>query len=73
MKEVVVDAIISYLRARGIGEETRDEYSAEASMLLKAADIMTDQKEEIRVLRSRNVRLQRQIGEYETRDMEGTA
>jgi hypothetical protein len=73
MKEVVVDALISYLRARGIAEESRDEYSADASMLLKAADVMTEQREEVRVLRERNIRLQRQVGEYEARDMEGTA
>lgn len=63
--ERVVGGVVDYLRSRATSE---CDGLAEYSLLSKAADIITDAVAEISRIKELNVKLQRQVGEFEARE-----
>jgi chromosomal replication initiation ATPase DnaA len=69
--DLQVQVAVEYLRARARAEAPMSEVHPDALMLTKAAELLIAQKEALTSLRERNVVLQRQVGEYECREMQG--
>jgi chromosomal replication initiation ATPase DnaA len=69
--DLQVQVAVEYLRARARAEASMSEVHPDALMLTKAAELLIAQKEALTSLRERNVVLQRQVGEYECREMQG--
>jgi|LauGreDrversion4_2_1035121.scaffolds.fasta_scaffold01998_12 hypothetical protein len=72
-KDRITDGVVAYLRSRAKAEMGATEYHPEASLLSKAADMIEDLSAKLSEAKSRNVSLQRTIGEYEAREIGGNA
>jgi hypothetical protein len=74
MQDLQVDVAVEYLRARARAEAGALDVHPDSIMLNKAADLLASQKEalaSLRELKERVVSLQRQVAEYECREIQG--
>lgn len=71
MQGIKVQVAVEYLRARAQAEAGTSECSPDTLMLSQAADLLLSLLEEVRRLKERSVVLQRQLSEYECREMQG--
>lgn len=74
MQDLQVDVAVEYLRARARAEAGSLHVHPDSIMLTKAADLLVSQKEalaSLRELKERIVSLQRQVAEYECREIQG--
>jgi chromosomal replication initiation ATPase DnaA len=67
--EIEVRVAVEYLRARARAEAQQQECTPDSLMLSKAADLLVRLAEALASARERNVVLQRQVSEYECREM----
>lgn len=71
MQGIKVQVAVEYLRARAKAEAGATECNPDSLMLSKAADLLLELLEEVRRLKDRGVLLQRQVAEFECREIEG--
>lgn len=67
--EIEVKVAEEYLRARARAEAAHQECTPDSLMLSKAADLLVRLAEALAASKDRNVALQRQLGEYECREL----
>jgi hypothetical protein len=71
MRNIKVQVTVEYLRARARADAAGQECHPDSLMLSQAADLLVEQEAALASLRERAVVLQRQVGEYECREMQG--